>query len=126
VFALADGRQVCGYIVAQADGTETLDEWRAVLRADAELVALRKDAALVDRMRAELGGQIVDLRAAAESTARGLAICEEHAAERSRELVDTHNELNEERGKPRFGSLGWGVAAIAAAILVGYVGADQL
>lgn len=127
VYRLADGRQVCGYVVALADGTETLDEWRAVLRADAELVKLRALAELEDRRLAEVAGQVADLKGALDACGRGGDAIRDRNAELTKQLLETDRALQDERVKPRWGSaLSWGAVLVVGAVLVGYVAADQL
>ena len=72
VYDLADGREVCGYVVKQADGTETLDQWKEVLRVDAELVVLRRADGLRRRKLAELSVQV-------SSYSGGLPTLDRHA-----------------------------------------------
>ena len=127
MFALADGRDVCGYVVKQADGTETLDEWREVLRVDAELVVLRETTRLQTEREGELQGQIGDLRAALVASGQGVSALKERNAELTKQLIERDRLYQNERVKPRWGgAIAWGTAAVLAATLVGFVGKDLL
>ena len=127
VYPLADGREVCGYIVKLADGTETMDEWQAVLRVDAELVVRRKDAQLQAKREVELQGQIGDLRAALEACGTGTAALKDRNAELTKQLIERDRLYQNERVKPRWGgALAWGSAAVMAAALVGFVGKELI
>ena len=127
VYPLADGREVCGYIVKQADGTETMDEWQAVLRVDAELVVRRKSAELQAEREVELQGQIGDLRGALEACGTGTAALKDRNAVLTTQLIDRDRLYQNERVKPRFslgGGWAWGTAAVLAAALIGFVGKE--
>lgn len=127
VFGLEDGRRVCGWIVLEADGTETLEQWREVLRADAELAMRRDQDAARDAKVVELEGQVEDLRAAAAAAARALEVLRTRNAELTAIAIKTDRSLQECQVRPRWGTtLSWGTAATAAALLLGYVAVDQL
>lgn len=122
-----DGQTVCGWVVEQADGTVTLDRWKLVLRSDAELVKLRKDAALVESMRDELGLQVTALRSASENLKVGLETCEARRDEIFADWKTENRKRHEAELKPRIGGgAGWYVAAIVGALAGGYILADQL
>lgn len=127
VYDLADGRAVCGYVVEQADGTETLDRWKEVLRVDAELVVLRHQDGLRRRKLAELSVQASAAVVALEAAERALEVVELRNADLTRQLVETDRKYQNERVKPRLGGgWGWAAAGLFAVGLAGYVAADQL
>ena len=127
VYPLADGREVCGYVVKLADGTETAEEWKAVLRVDAELVVLRHQDGLRRRKLAELSIQASEAVAALAAAERALEVVERRNGDLTRQLIETDRKYQNERVKPRIGGgWGWGAAALFAVGLVGYVAADQL
>lgn len=127
VYDLADGREVCGYVVKQADGTETLDQWKEVLRVDAELVVLRRADGLRRRKLAELSVQVSAAVVALAAAERALELVEDRNDDLTRQLIETDRKYQEERVKPRIGGgWAWAAAGLVAAGLVGYVVADQL
>jgi hypothetical protein len=127
VYDLADGREVCGYVVKEADGTETLDQWKEVLQVDAELVVLRHQDGLRRRKLAELSVQASGAVAALVAAERALEVVELRNADLTRQLVETDRKYQQERVKPRIGvGWAWAAAGLVAAGLVGYVAADQL
>lgn len=127
VYPLADTREVCGWVVKQADGSETLGDWQLVLRADAELIALREQNRLGAEREKELGAQVGDLRAALEVCGKSVDLARDRVAGLTAEYIAKDKQLQDERVKPRVGGkLGWTVAAVLAAGLVGYIGADRL
>ncbi len=127
IYDLADGRAVCGYVVEQADGTETLDQWKEVLRVDAELVVLRHQDGLRRRKLAELSVQASAAVAALAAAERALEVVERRNGDLTRQLIETDRKYQEERVKPRIGGgWGWAAAGLFAVGLAGYVAADQL
>ena len=126
-YALADGRTVCGYVVALADGTEQLDQWRDVLRADAELAELRVAVDLQRRRAAELAAAVVDVSSAVEACRLARAVYERRVGELTDYALERDRLYQEERIKPRIGGRwGWYAAGAVALAFGGYVAFDKL
>jgi hypothetical protein len=121
--------QVCGYLVATPDGAEAagMEQWRDVLRADAELVATRESVRLLTQKADLLFGQTQDLLAAFTAMKTAVAALEGRNAQLMRDLIEKDRLYQNERVKPRFGSpLAWTTAAVLGAVLAGYLGHDLL
>lgn len=118
-YALADGREVCGYL--------TIEEVREVYRADAELVQCREaSSAQLDQVRA-LRGEVEAVRAALAVEEESRQAAEAMAVQLSKDLVEENRKLENERAKPRWGSpVAWTTAAVLGAALLGFVGADLI
>lgn len=129
VYAVTGFGQVCGFLVATPDGAEApgMEQWRQVLRADAELVEKREQVRLLTEKSDLLLGQAQDLLAAFDAMKRAVGALENRNAELLRDLIAKDKLYQEERVKPRWGSpFAWTTAAALAAVLVGYVGHDLL
>lgn len=114
IYTLPSGDEVCGY----AD----VDEWKEVLEADAELVALRailieeKDRARILSEQKLLLEEKIKLHLHTNDllSKRKIALTDE--------LIKLDEKYQNERVKPRWGSpLAWGIASVSTAVLAGFL-----
>ena len=106
--------EVCGYLA--------LEDWKAVLRADAELVhariRLKNDA---ERLSAT-GIQLTELRAQVVAFDSSLSALKQRNVDLTKQLVDLDLKYQQERASSGFWSpLPWAIAGITTAVLAGFV-----
>ena len=111
---LVTGIKVCGF-------TDVAD-WKKVLDADAELTATRDLLGLERAKNAELAGQVENYKGQVAAYER---ICAEQKSRNealTKDLLDTNLRLEKERVKSKWGNpIAWTTAAVAAAVLGGYL-----
>jgi len=119
VYKVKPGLEVCGY--------PTLAEVQQLYSADAELFTARKTRFNLDLKLKVQAQQVDDLRIAVGALTASMAIGDARVTTLTKELEATDLKYQKERVKPRWGtSLSWGVAGVAAALLVGFVGHSVL
>jgi len=118
-YTLPDGRVVCGYV--------NIEDWKNVLRADAELTA-GKDLLRLEREKVvELRSQIDSFRGQVAAYERALSVLKQRNRELTVDLLETDRKYQNERVKPKWGNpLAWATAGLAAAALGGYILSDTL
>lgn len=112
VFIVPSVGEICGY--------QYLDDWRAVARADAELVLLRSKVVLLEgalaaeRERGDLLAQALDVREGTVAT-----LVASLAAERTN-LIDLDRKYQDARTAPNWmGRIGWSAAIVVGGVLAG-------
>jgi len=108
------GGDVCGYL--------NIEDWKSVLRADAELVHARvrltkevERVTLLTLQLAELEGQVA-IHASSQS------IVVQRNSDLTKQLVDLGLKYQQERAKPSFGSpLAWTLAGVSTSLLAGFL-----
>lgn len=117
VYQVAGG-EICGY---------TMDEWKVVLRADAELVSTRILLAKEKARANSLSYQVGDLRNALEVYAENQKLLVANMNKLTTDLIACDKDLQDERVKPRIGSpVAWTIAAAVAVMFGGYLLKDKL
>ena len=119
VVTLPGGVLACAFV--------NLEDWKAVLLADAELTHQRALAKKSTELVENLSLQVASL----EGQVSSLEGVRELLADRNKELTDellaTDKHLQQELAKPPWGStIAWTVAAVSASLLVGFVGHELL
>lgn len=119
LYKTAQGIEVCGYV--------DLEDYKQVLRVDAELVHLRERLKIEQARTAELlelkGLCLTEVQAIAGSQ----AILRQHADRLQTQLIDLDKRYQDERVKLRWGSpIAWTIAAVSTAVLVGFVASSAL
>lgn len=119
VYKVKPGLEVCGYA--------TIEDVKALYKADAELYTARQIQFSLDLRLAYQAEQASDLRDAVESTRSALAVVDARNLALTAELLDTDLKYQKALVRPKWGSqLAWGTAAIASALLAGFVGHAML
>lgn len=109
---MADGQSICGYA--------NIEDWKLVLKADAELVLLRSKVRILEQREQQLTVQIQALEDQLDLSARQAGFLGEENARITRELIILDKKYQDERVKPRLGSpLAWSIAGVSTAALVG-------
>jgi len=113
-----DGRELCAY---------ELDEWVAVLKADAlishQYVILGK---LEERVEI-LEEQKIDFQKQIAALTSNEALLIERNNKITQDLIDLDKKYQEERVRPRWGSpLAWTAAAVSTAVLAGFLIRDAV
>lgn len=104
------GKEVCGY--------DSIDKVQQAYLADAELVAFRAKAPLIEAKARLLESQVADLRLAVDAQERATNIVKQRNRELTDQLIETDRQYQLERVKPRWGNpLAWTIAAAATAAL---------
>lgn len=102
---------VCGY--------QFLDDWKAVARADAELVRRRAEVLALEAQRDAERDRAVALEEALQVRADQVGhLVVELDAERAR-LLELDRKYQDARGTPWHAWVGWGVATVAAGVIAG-------
>ena len=112
------GQEICGF---------TFEEWKEVLRADAELVHVR-NLLEKEKTRTELLREQIDaFKKQIEEYAKSQALLLERNEKLTADLISLDKKYQDERVKPRLGSpVAWTITAVAVAVLGGYVVNDKL
>ena len=119
VYEVKPGLEVCGY--------PTIEEVQALYKADAELFAARQTRINIDLKIKVQAEQVSDLRIAVSALKDAMVVVDARNATLTKELLETDLKYQKERVKPRWGTpLSWGVAGVAGALLVGFVGHSLL
>lgn len=116
---LADGTEICGYT--------DLEEWKSVLKADLELTAKKETLAIRTSQVDELRGQVENFKGQIEVLERIVAEKDSRNKEITTDLLETDRKYQFERVKPKWGNpLAWTAAALATAVLGGFILKDTL
>jgi len=109
----ADGSEVCAY---------TLEEWKLVLKADAELFSNRTLLAKEKERTTSLTLQVNDLKSQVGVCLDSQKLLIERDNKLTQDLIDLDWKYQKERVKPKWGSpLAWSLAAVSTSILAGFL-----
>jgi len=112
------GEQLCTY---------TLENWKLVLKSDAELIHLRTQLKNESARSAELAKQAEILQGQIDVHGETRKLLVEREAKLTKDIIDLDRKYQLERVKPRWGNpVAWGIAAVSLSLLAGYVVNDQL
>lgn len=118
-YVLADKTTVCGY--------SNVEDWKKVLKADAELTAKKKMLDLEVKHVADLLVQVFNYEGQVKALQSTIQIQKDQVNKLITDLLKTDQLYQQERIKPRWGSaIAWTTAAVAAAVLTGFVLKDAL
>lgn len=108
---------ICGYAV--------LEDWKAVLEADAELV-LRREQAKKEAARADaLDLQVKSLQDQVRTYARTQVMLVERTEKLTLDLIALDKKYQNERVRPSWGSpVAWTLAAVSTSLLAGMLLAE--
>lgn len=113
VYVTAAG-EVCGYLA--------IDDWKTVLRADAELVHRRTQQQLLVERTTLMDQQIAALREQFEAQTSSRAILIDHNAKLTKKILELDVKYQDERTKSGWGDpLAWTIAGVSTSILVGFL-----
>lgn len=119
VFQVSGVGKICGF--------QDIGDWKRILRADAELVSARNKLKIKNAQIEALTLQVESLEGQLGEYKGSLELCLNRVDTVSSQLIEMNKKYEEERARPRIGSaVAWSVAAVAGALLVGYVGNDLL
>lgn len=112
VVTLRDGTQACAY--------RDIEDWKAVLRVDAEVTTARRQlAARADELTA-LRDQVAAYQSALAVRETGLEMCQRSLGAERDALAERDRLYQNERAKPRWGTwASWGLAAVAGGVAIG-------
>lgn len=103
---------VCGYL--------DIEDWKAVLKADAELVHLREVAKKEVERAANLALQVNSLQSQVATYASSQALLVARTDKLTKDLIALDKKYQDERVKPTWGSpVAWTIAAVSTSILAG-------
>lgn len=109
---LVNGKTVCGY----AD----INDWKLVLKSDAELVFLRNKVRFMEEYQSNLEAQLRSSGRQLELASQQAILLAGETDRLTEELVALDKKYQDERVKPRWGSwLAWSVAGVSTAALAG-------
>lgn len=112
VFVLPSGDEICGY--------KDLDDWKKVLEADAELVAIRVELAAEKERSSLLEQREETWRKQVRLHAHSIELLEGRKKALTDELIKLDEKYQNERVKPRWGNpLAWALAAVSTSVLAG-------
>ena len=112
------GEELCAY---------DLDTWKLVLKSDAELVHLRIKVKKELEKSAELALQVDALQSQVDKLSATKDLLVERNDKLVKDIIKIDKKYQDERVKPQWGSpVAWTVAAVAAAVLGGFVINDAL
>lgn len=108
---------ICGYA--------SIDDWKVVLEADAELV-LRREQAKKEAARADaLDLQVRSLQAQVQTYARTQVVLVERTEKLTLDLIALDKKYQDERARPSWGSpVAWTLAAVSTSLLAGMLLAE--
>jgi hypothetical protein len=111
-FAVPSVGTVCGYL--------NVEDWKAVLAADAELVEARERLKKDADLEVALNLQVTALQEQVDLLTSAKKAVVERNAKLEKDYIDLDEKYQNERVKPRWGTpLAWGTAAAAVAVLAG-------
>jgi hypothetical protein len=103
---------VCGYL--------NIEDWKLVLKADAELVHARVQLRNEGERIALLTLQLSELKGQVATYANSQSILVQRNGELTKQLLDLDLKYQQERVKPTWGSpLAWTIAGVSTSILAG-------
>lgn len=109
-----EGGTVCGY--------DDVEDWKLVLRSDAELVMLRGKVRVLEESETNLTLQVESLQEQVNLSQQQSAILSSENIRLTKELIALDKKYQEERVKPAWGStLSWSIAGISTAALLGAI-----
>lgn len=108
---------ICGYV--------NVEDWKAVLEADAELV-LRREQAKKEAARADaMDLQVRSLQAQVQTYARTQVVLVKRTEKLTVDLVALDKKYQNERVRPAWGSpVAWTLAAVTTSLLAGMLISD--
>ena len=110
---------VCGYL--------NIEDWKLVLKADAELVHLKIQLRNDGERAALLVLQLAELRKQVETYANSQSILVQRNSDLTKQLLDLDLKYQQERVRPSWGSpLAWTIAGVSTSILAGVLIAGVL
>ncbi len=110
---------ICGYV--------NIDDWKAVLEVDAELIHQRVVAKKEGERAANLALQVTSLQDQVATYAKSQALLVARTDKLSSDLIALDKKYQLERVKPMWGSpVAWTVAAISTSLLAGMLVARAL
>jgi hypothetical protein len=119
VATLATGVEMCGYT--------SIDDVRAVYRADNELVKRRIEVELLTDKTLLLSTMIKSYQTVVEQNKIAITALKERNKDLLAEALKKNELYEKERVKPRWGNpIAWTTAVVLGAALLGYIAADQL
>jgi hypothetical protein len=103
---------VCGFL--------NIEDWKTILKVDAELVHLREKLRIEEARSASLTLQLTELRGQVATYANSQSILVQRSSELTKQLLDLDLKYQQERVKPSWGSpLAWTIAGVSTSILAG-------
>jgi hypothetical protein len=110
---------VCGYI--------NLEDWKTVLKVDAEVVHLREQLRIEAERSAALALQLTELKSQVDTYAHSQSILVHRADDLTKKLLDLDLKCQQERVKPSWRSpLAWTIAGVSTSVLAGVLLAGVL
>lgn len=110
---------LCGYL--------NIEDWKLVLKADAELVHLRIQLRSEAERAALLTLQLTELKGQVATYANSQSILVQRNGDLTKQLLDLDLKYQQERVKPTWGSpIAWTIAAVSTSILAGVLVAGVL
>lgn len=107
-----DGKSICGY----AD----VEDWKLVLKSDAELVHLRNKVRFMEEFQSNQEGQLQSLNRQLDLSAEQAAVLGAENTQLTKDLIALDKKYQDERVKPQWGStVAWSIAGISTAALAG-------
>ena len=118
VYKTAAG-DVCGYL--------NIEDWKLVLKADAELVHDREQLKNEGERATALTLQLTELKGQVATYANSQSILVQQSVALTKQLLDLDLKYQQERVKPSWGSpLAWTIAGVSTSILAGVLIASVL
>jgi hypothetical protein len=114
VYKIDIGGQVCGF--------ENIDDWKLVLKADADLTDARAKLKNEQAVEADLIKQrdLLNVQLAAYADSQSILIARHNKL--TDDLIALDKKYQEERVKPQWGNpIAWTIAAVSTAVLLGVV-----
>lgn len=103
---------VCGYL--------DIEDWKTVLRVDAELVHAREQLKIETELVALLTLQLTELKDQTAVYANSQSILVQRNSDLTKQLLDLDLKYQQERVKPSWGSpVAWTIAGVSTSILAG-------
>lgn len=110
---------VCGFL--------DIEDWKSILKADAELVHSRIQLKNEGDRFATLTLQLTELKGQVDVYANSQSILVQRNTDLSKQLIDLDLKYQQERVKPSWGSpIAWTIAGVSTSILVGFIAARYL
>lgn len=110
---------VCGYL--------NIEDWKTVLRVDAEVVHLREQLRIEAERNAALTIQLTELKGQIATYANSQSILVQRNTDLTNQLLDLDLKYQKERAKPSWGSpIAWTIAGVSTSLLAGVLIASAL
>jgi hypothetical protein len=112
VYVIPGVGTVCGFV--------DVEDWKAILEADAELASKRELLAKEKERSVNLAQQAELLQGQVDTCKKSQGALDERNRKLTKDLIDLDLKYQNERVKPRWGSfLSWTIAAVSTSILAG-------